>query len=162
MVVSELRRDLHGLGERTDCLEEVADDLISAQNVTDHELVALKAQIHWKLCIFCLLCEAYTRWLQLPGSGNNPDPEDIIRYAKEWDFYRMFGIAALEQSAFFAGIFVALVGSKTQDFTVALQRCFASESTFAVKLWEAPSDTSCNWEHDYTPSCASGSSLFLS
>ncbi|MEE6487267.1 hypothetical protein FKM82_014849 [Ascaphus truei] len=44
-VVSELRQNLRGLGERADCLEGVADELISAQNVTDHEIVALKAQI---------------------------------------------------------------------------------------------------------------------
>ncbi|KAE8601548.1 hypothetical protein XENTR_v10013712 [Xenopus tropicalis] len=60
-----------------------------------HVLFNTSINIHGKLCIFCLLCEAYTRWLQLPGSSNITNPEDIIRYAKEWDFYRLFGIAAL-------------------------------------------------------------------
>lgn len=45
--------------------------------------------------MFCLLCEAYIRWLQLQDSSQNTDPDDLIRYAKEWDFYRMFGIASL-------------------------------------------------------------------
>lgn len=52
-------------------------------------------QIHWKLCVFCLLCEAYLRWSSLHGSKQSSDPADIIRYTKEWDFYGMFGLAAL-------------------------------------------------------------------
>ncbi|XP_069462998.1 protein ARV1 isoform X2 [Ambystoma mexicanum] len=62
-----------------------------------HGVLKITICIHGKLCIFCLLCEAYVRWLQLQGSTQNTDPEDIIRYAKEWDFYRMFGIACLEK-----------------------------------------------------------------
>uniref|UniRef100_A0A674NKB4 Protein ARV n=1 Tax=Takifugu rubripes TaxID=31033 RepID=A0A674NKB4_TAKRU len=30
------------------------------------------------------------------GSEQNPDPADLIRYTKEWEFYQMFGLAALE------------------------------------------------------------------
>ncbi|XP_010560986.1 PREDICTED: protein ARV1 isoform X2 [Haliaeetus leucocephalus] len=60
-----------------------------------HILFNTKINIHGKLCIFCLLCEAYLRWLQLQDSSQNIDPDDLIRYAKEWDFYRMFGIASL-------------------------------------------------------------------
>lgn len=45
--------------------------------------------------MFCLLCEAYLRWSQLQGSEQSNDPADIIRYTKEWDFYGMFGVAAL-------------------------------------------------------------------
>lgn len=52
-------------------------------------------QIHWKLCVFCLLCEAYLRWSLLHGSERSNDPADIIRYTKEWEFYGMFGLAAL-------------------------------------------------------------------
>lgn len=52
-------------------------------------------QIHWKLCVFCLLCEAYLRWSVLHGSEQSSDPADIIRYTKEWEFYGMFGLAAL-------------------------------------------------------------------
>lgn len=51
-------------------------------------------QIHGKLCMFCLLCEAYLRWWQLQDSSQSPAPDDVIRYAKEWDFYRMFVIAS--------------------------------------------------------------------
>lgn len=53
------------------------------------------AQIHWKLCVFCLLCEAYLRWSMLHGSEQNTDPADLIRYTKEWEFYKMFGLATL-------------------------------------------------------------------
>ncbi|KAK9411761.1 protein ARV1 [Crotalus adamanteus] len=73
-----------------------------------HILFNTKINIHGKLCIFCLLCEAYLRWLQLQDSSQSTDPDDLIRYAKEWDFYRMFGIASLEQTAFLTGIFTAL------------------------------------------------------
>lgn len=52
-------------------------------------------QIHWKLCVFCLLCEAYLRWSALHASERNTDPADLIRYTKEWEFYEMFGSAAL-------------------------------------------------------------------
>ena len=45
--------------------------------------------------MFCLLCEAYLRWWQLQDSSRSIDPDDFIRYAKEWDFYRMFAIASL-------------------------------------------------------------------
>lgn len=56
-------------------------------------------QIHWKLCVFCLLCEAYLRWSLLPGSEQSRDPADIIRYTKEWEFYGMFGLAALGKTS---------------------------------------------------------------
>lgn len=52
-------------------------------------------QIHWKLCVFCLLCEAYLRWSMLHGSERNTDPADLIRYTKEWEFYEMFGLVTL-------------------------------------------------------------------
>lgn len=52
-------------------------------------------QIQWKLCVFCLLCEAYLRWSVLHGSEQSNDPADIIRYTKEWEFYGMFALAAL-------------------------------------------------------------------
>lgn len=45
--------------------------------------------------MFCLLCEAYLRWSVLHGSEQNTDPADLIRYTKEWEFYQMFGLAAL-------------------------------------------------------------------
>uniref|UniRef100_H0WR07 Protein ARV n=1 Tax=Otolemur garnettii TaxID=30611 RepID=H0WR07_OTOGA len=60
-----------------------------------HILFNTKINIHGKLCMFCLLCEAYLRWWQLQDSSQNPAPDDLIRYAKEWDFYRMFAIASL-------------------------------------------------------------------
>lgn len=45
--------------------------------------------------MFSLLCEAYLRWSMLHGSEQSSDPADIIRYTKEWEFYGMFGLAAL-------------------------------------------------------------------
>ncbi|XP_075452700.1 protein ARV1 isoform X2 [Ascaphus truei] len=126
-----------------------------------HGILKITICIHWKLCIFCLLCEAYTRWLQLPGSGKNPDPEDIIRYAKEWDFYRMFGIAALEQSAFFAGIFVALSVARPKTLqsrtnVVLLLKALLLSSYGKLLLIPAVI-----WEHDYTPLCLKLITIFV-
>uniref|UniRef100_A0A673GL11 Protein ARV n=1 Tax=Sinocyclocheilus rhinocerous TaxID=307959 RepID=A0A673GL11_9TELE len=61
-----------------------------------HILFNTEINIHWKLCVFCLLCEAYLRWSLLQGSQASNDPADIIRYTKEWEFYCMFALAALE------------------------------------------------------------------
>lgn len=60
-----------------------------------HVFQSISLQIHWKLCVFCLLCEAYLRWSLLHGSEQSSDPADIIRYTKEWEFYGMFALAAL-------------------------------------------------------------------
>ncbi|MBN3314454.1 ARV1 protein, partial [Atractosteus spatula] len=60
-----------------------------------HIIFNTKLNIHVKLCVFCLLCEAYLRWSQHQGTEQTSDPADIIRYAKEWEFYGMFGLAAL-------------------------------------------------------------------
>lgn len=64
----------------------------------------LHLQIHWKLCVFCLLCEAYLRWSLLHGSEQSSDPADIIRYTKEWEFYSMFGLAALGKMMRYAAV----------------------------------------------------------
>ncbi|XP_059842482.1 protein ARV1 [Hypanus sabinus] len=80
-----------------------------------HIILNSNINIHWKLCIFCLLCEAYLRWSQLQDSQQTVDPIDIIRYAKEWDFYLMFGLASLELTAFLSGVFFFLCLTK-HDF----------------------------------------------
>ncbi|XP_008591899.1 PREDICTED: protein ARV1 isoform X2 [Galeopterus variegatus] len=103
--------------------------------------------------MFCLLCEAYLRWWQLQDSNQNTAPDDLIRYAKEWDFYRMFAIASLEQTAFLIGIFSFLwVGrpmteKKRPDFILLLKALLLSSYG---KLLLIPAVI---WEHDYTPLC---------
>uniref|UniRef100_A0A8C9LZW3 Protein ARV n=1 Tax=Piliocolobus tephrosceles TaxID=591936 RepID=A0A8C9LZW3_9PRIM len=101
-----------------------------------HILFNTQINIHGKLCIFCLLCEAYLRWWQLQDSNQNTAPDDLIRYAKEWDFYRMFAIAALEQTAYFIDIFTFLYR----------------------KLLLIPAVI---WEHDYTPLCLKLMKVFV-
>ncbi|XP_075059741.1 protein ARV1 [Mixophyes fleayi] len=124
-----------------------------------HILFNTAINIHGKLCIFCLLCEAYTRWLQLPGSGNNTDPGDIIRYAKEWDFYRLFGIAALEQATYLMGIFIVLFLARPKtlksEFSFLLKALLLSSYG---KLLLIPAVI---WEHDYTPLCFKLITLFV-
>nr|XP_044614955.1 protein ARV1 isoform X1 [Equus asinus]XP_044614963.1 protein ARV1 isoform X1 [Equus asinus] len=118
-----------------------------------HILFNTKINMHGKLCIFCLLCEAYLRWWQLQDSNQNTDPDDFIRYAKEWDFYRMFAIASLEQTAFFIGIFTFLwvvrpmTAKKKPNFILLLKALLLSSYG---KLLLIPAVI---WEHDYTPLC---------
>uniref|UniRef100_A0A8C5R111 Protein ARV n=1 Tax=Leptobrachium leishanense TaxID=445787 RepID=A0A8C5R111_9ANUR len=124
-----------------------------------HVLFNTTINIHLKLCIFCLLCDAYTRWLQLPGSSSHTD--DFIRYAKEWDFYRLFGIAALEQSAFLVGIFIVLSVVmpdllKSQSNRHLLLKALLLSSYGKLLLIPAVI-----WEHDYTPLCLRLITLFV-
>nr|XP_012593655.1 protein ARV1 isoform X2 [Microcebus murinus] len=118
-----------------------------------HILYNTKINIHGKLCMFCLLCEAYLRWWQLQDSNQNTAPDDLIRYAKEWDFYRMFAIASLEQAAFFIGIFTflwaeqPLTSKKKPNFILLLKALLLSSYG---KLLLIPAVI---WEHDYTPLC---------
>ncbi|XP_066239105.1 protein ARV1 isoform X2 [Saccopteryx leptura] len=118
-----------------------------------HGVLKITICMHGKLCIFCLLCEAYLRWWQLQDSSQNTDPDDFIRYAKEWDFYRMFAIASLEQAAFFIGIFTFLwverpiTRKKKPDFILLLKALLLSSYG---KLLLIPAVI---WEHEYTPLC---------
>ncbi|XP_030052300.1 protein ARV1 [Microcaecilia unicolor] len=126
-----------------------------------HILFNTKINIHGKLCVICLLCEAYIRWLQLQGSTQNTDPEDIIRYAKESDFYRMFAIASLEQTVFFVAIFTALSLMRLEnlrtksDFYLLLKALLLSSYG---KLLLIPAVI---WEHDYTYFCLRLIKLFV-
>ncbi|ELW68158.1 protein ARV1 [Tupaia chinensis] len=118
-----------------------------------HILFNTKINIHGKLCMFCLLCEAYLRWWQLQDSSQNTAPDDLIRYAKEWDFYWMFAIASLEQITYFVGIFTFLwierpVTAKERPSLVLLLKALLLSSYGKLLLIPAVI-----WEHDYTPLC---------
>ncbi|XP_036592438.1 protein ARV1-like [Trichosurus vulpecula] len=112
-----------------------------------------KINTHGKPRIFCLLSEAYLRWLQPQDSSQHADLDDLIRYAKEWDFYRMFTIASLEQMAFFIGIFAGLwliqptTLRRKSNFILLLKALLLSSYG---KLLLIPAVI---WEHDYTPLC---------
>ncbi|XP_057592436.1 protein ARV1 [Hippopotamus amphibius kiboko] len=118
-----------------------------------HILFNTKINMHGKLCVFCLLCEAYLRWWQLQDSSRSIAPDDFIRYAKEWDFYRMFAIASLEQTAYFTGIFTFLwverpiTTKRRLNFSLLLKALLLSSYG---KLLLIPAVI---WEHDYTPLC---------
>ncbi|XP_060686791.1 protein ARV1 [Hemiscyllium ocellatum] len=116
-----------------------------------HIILNTKINIHWKLCIFCLLCEAYLRWSQLQDSQQTVDPTDIIRYAKEWDFYQMFGLASLELAAFLSGTFFFLwltnkgfIQKKSNCNTLLIALLLSGYG----KLLVIPAVI---WEHDYSP-----------
>uniref|UniRef100_A0AAQ4Q7R7 Protein ARV n=1 Tax=Gasterosteus aculeatus aculeatus TaxID=481459 RepID=A0AAQ4Q7R7_GASAC len=119
------------------------------------------AEIHWKLCVFCLLCEAYLRWSLLHGSEQSGDPADIIRYAKEWDFYSAFGLAALELSAFCGGAlwFLWAATGRLRGGTPELRlllRALLLSCYGKVLLIPAVI-----WEHDYSPLCLGLIKLFV-
>ncbi|XP_038671565.1 protein ARV1 [Scyliorhinus canicula] len=116
-----------------------------------HIILNTKINIHWKLCIFCLLCEAYLRWSQLQDSQQTIDPTDIIRYAKEWDFYQMFGLASLELAAFLSGAFLFLWLTKDEFIQKKSNRntlLIALILSGYGKLLVIPAVI---WEHDYSP-----------
>ncbi|XP_046729742.1 protein ARV1 isoform X2 [Silurus meridionalis] len=117
-----------------------------------HILFNTQINIHWKLCIFCLMCEAYLRWSRLQSSEVTGDPADIIRYTKEWDFYGMFALAALELGVYCAGVLSALwffqklhgVSVNTSDVLKALLlSCYGKVLLIPAVIWE----------HDYSPLC---------
>ncbi|KTF75954.1 hypothetical protein cypCar_00026895 [Cyprinus carpio] len=116
--------------------------------------------IHWKLCVFCLLCEAYLRWSLLQGSQSNDDPADIIRYTKEWEFYCLFALASLELAVFCIGVLFILwtaqccSGSSLE--LKALLKALLLSSYGKVLLIPAVI-----WEHDFSPLCFSLIRLFV-
>lgn len=125
-----------------------------------HILFNTEINIHWKLCVFCLLCEAYLRWSLLQGSQPSNDPADIIRYTKEWEFYCMFALAALELAVFCTGVLFIL-------WTV--QRCCGSSLEFTPLLKALLLSSygkvllipAVIWEHDFSPLCFSLIRLFV-
>ncbi|XP_014060641.1 protein ARV1 [Salmo salar] len=136
------------------------DAILCKTQAFRHILFNTTLNIHWKLCVFCLLCEAYLRWSQLQGSEQSNDPADIIRYTKEWDFYGMFGVAALELGAFSVGVlsflwlFQWLLGF---DFELSLLLKALLLSSYG-KVLLIPAVI---WEHDYSPLCFSLIKLFV-
>lgn len=117
-----------------------------------HILFNTQINIHWKLCVFCLLCEAYLRWSRLQSSEVTGDPADIIRYTKEWDFYGMFTKAALELGVYCAGVLAAsccvqkLLGVSfhaSELLKALLLSCYGKVLLIPAVIWE----------HDYSPLC---------
>lgn len=168
-------------------IDQAAADPSSAQiKFKTSSLVVVFVQIHWKLCVFCLLCEAYLRWSVLHGSEQNTDPADLIRYTKEWEFYQMFGLAALgepeqplqgsregavsiicserllsvvapELSAFCTGLLLFLRAAVGGGVEVRpLLRALLLSGYGKVLLIPAVI-----WEHDYSPLCLGFIKLFV-
>ncbi|CAL8316832.1 unnamed protein product [Boreogadus saida] len=140
------------------------DAILCKTQAFRHILFNTSLNIHWKLCVFCLLCEAYLRWSVLQqGSEQSSDPADIIRYTKEWDFYGMFGLAALELMAFCGGVFcflwlsVGLLGARPQPLDpqqllrALLLSCYGKVLLIPAVIWE----------HDYSPLCLGLIKLFV-
>ncbi|KAM9354433.1 protein ARV1 [Pholidichthys leucotaenia] len=129
------------------------DAILCKTQAFRHILFNTKLNIHWKLCVFCLLCEAYLRWSHLHGSEQSGDPADIIRYAKEWEFYSMFGLAALELLAFCGGVLcflwvaVRCVRGGALELSLLLRALLLS---CYGKILLIPAVI---WEHDYSPLC---------
>lgn len=137
------------------------DAILCKTQAFRHILFNTRLNIHWKLCVFCLLCEAYLRWSLLHSSEQSSDPADLIRYTKEWEFYGMFALAFLELSAFCAGVllFVWLVVVCLQRRSVEpalllkalLLSCYGKVLLIPTVIWE----------HDYSPLCLALIKLFV-
>ncbi|XP_061609909.1 protein ARV1 isoform X3 [Phyllopteryx taeniolatus] len=55
------------------------DAILCKTQAFRHILFNTSLDIHWKLCVFCLLCEAYLRWSLRRSPEPSGDPADIIR-----------------------------------------------------------------------------------
>ncbi|XP_034435888.1 protein ARV1 [Hippoglossus hippoglossus] len=137
------------------------DAILCKTQAFRHILFNTSLDIHWKLCVFCLLCEAYLRWSLLHGSEQSSDPADIIRYTKEWEFYRLFGLAALELSAFCGSVLLFLwaVVARLQGGNLELRllvRALLLSCYGKVLLIPAVI-----WEHDFSPLCLGLIKLFV-
>ncbi|XP_056151090.1 protein ARV1 [Lampris incognitus] len=137
------------------------DAILCKTQAFRHILFNTNLNIHWKLCVFCLLCEAYLRWSLLQGSEPSGDPADIIRYTREWDFYCMFGLAALELSAFCGGVLLflwlavhCLQGAELELgllLRALLLSCYGKVLLIPAVIWD----------HDYSPLCLGLIKLFV-
>lgn len=133
------------------------DAILCKAQAFRHIFFNTSLNIHWKLCVFCLLCEAYLRWSLLHGSEQSSDPADIIRYTKEWEFYGMFALAALELLAFCSGAmcFLRVLVGKTSEFRLLLRAlllsCYGKVLLIPAVIWE----------HDYSPLCLGLIKLFV-
>ncbi|KAL7872483.1 hypothetical protein SRHO_G00074660 [Serrasalmus rhombeus] len=117
-----------------------------------HILFNTEINIHWKLCIFCLLCEAYLRWSQLQGSEVTSDPADIIRYTKEWDFYGMFALAALELAVYCVGV-LAVLWPVQWLYGCSLNLAPLLKALLLSCYGKVLLIPAVIWEHDYSPLC---------
>ncbi|XP_029983657.1 protein ARV1-like [Sphaeramia orbicularis] len=137
------------------------DAILCKSQAFRHILFNSSLNIHWKLCVFFLLCEAYLRWSLLHGSEHSSDPADIIRYTKEWEFYGMFALAALELAAFCGGVLLCLwlvvvrLKGGTVEFRLLLRAlllsCYGKVLLIPTVIWE----------HDYSPLCLGLIKLFV-
>ncbi|CAL1585772.1 unnamed protein product [Knipowitschia caucasica] len=137
------------------------DAILCKTQAFRHILFNTSLNIHWKLCVFCLLCEAYLRWSLLHSSEQSSDPADLIRYTKEWEFYGMFLLASLELSAFCGGVLlvvwllVSCLQSQSLELGLLLKGLLLSSYG---KVLLVPTVI---WEHDYSPLCLALIKLFV-
>ncbi|XP_077366819.1 protein ARV1 isoform X2 [Festucalex cinctus] len=135
------------------------DAILCKTQAFRHILFNTSLDIHWKLCVFCLLCEAYLRWSLGHGSESSDDPADIIRYTKEWEFYRMVALAALELLAFCGGVLVFLrltaMASGGAHLHLLLRALLLS---CYGKVLLVPAVI---WEHDFLPLCLGFVKIFV-
>ncbi|KAM3602730.1 uncharacterized protein V6R79_009736 [Siganus canaliculatus] len=137
------------------------DAILCKAQAFRHILFNTRLNIHWKLCVFSLLCEAYLRWSVLHGSEQSSDPADIIRYTKEWEFYSMFGLAALELLAFCGGVlwFLWVMVGCLQGGTLELD--LLVRGLLLSRYGKVLLIPAVIWEHDYSPLCLGLIKLFV-
>ncbi|XP_038072338.1 protein ARV1-like [Patiria miniata] len=87
------------------------DALLYKPQAYRHILFNTNSNIHWKLSILCLLCDAYTKWAQRSRLNSASDLLDrqFLFFALQWHFYVMFIIAGLELSTFLIGVVASTI-----------------------------------------------------
>ncbi|CAJ0928865.1 unnamed protein product [Ranitomeya imitator] len=119
-----------------------------------HILFNTAINIHGKLCIFCLLCEAYTRWRQLPGSSNHQTQKTLSDMQKN-------GISTSKQAAFLLGIFIVLFLARPKTLKSHSEFAFLLKALLLSSYGKLLLIPAVIWEHDYTPLCFRLITLFV-
>uniref|UniRef100_A0A8C4Q341 Protein ARV n=1 Tax=Eptatretus burgeri TaxID=7764 RepID=A0A8C4Q341_EPTBU len=81
------------------------DVLLFKAQAFRHIIFNTETNFYWKISIFCILCEGYVRWTQLHPTSTNDDPSTIIRYTREWDFYWLCALVAVELNSYLVAAF---------------------------------------------------------
>ncbi|MEQ2240187.1 sterol homeostasis protein [Ilyodon furcidens] len=129
------------------------DAILCKAQAFRHILFNTSLNIHWKLCVFCLLCEAYLRWSALHGSEQSSDPADIIRYTKEWEFYELMAFCSGVLSFLWLWVSCLQGGSIKLNLLLRglLLSCYGKVLLVPAVIWE----------HDYSPFCLGLIKLFV-
>ncbi|XP_071787569.1 protein ARV1-like [Asterias amurensis] len=136
----------------------VLDALLYKPQAYRHILFNTNSNIHWKLSILSLLCDAYTKWALRSDTGSSathPSNRHFLLFALHWHFYVMFLVAGLELTAFLCGVIIptllytkitkAKYVSHTQLLRALLLCCVGKLFIVPAVIWGQTDIMTCLW-----------------